>query len=131
MDETLRNHFDQLLEDELNRLPQHLHDLLEEAPLLVEDHPSPQMLSLLNMQDPGALCGLYYGIPETKKSVDIAAQMPEYIFLFREGICRLSGCHAVGQNTAELKRQIHITLLHEIGHHFGLSEDDLTDVGYG
>ena len=131
MDEDLRRHFDLLLEAELERLPPHLIELLDEAPLLVEDHPSSQILAMMNIQDPGALCGLYYGIPETHRSIDHSAHMPEYIFLFRQGICRLSGCRAAGQNTAELQRQIHITLLHEIGHHFGLDEDDLLDAGYG
>ena len=127
----LRSFFDQLLEQELAKLPLSLHRLLDETPLLVEDRPSPQILADMGLSNGDELCGLYHGIPRTAQSVDIPAQLPPYVFLYREGICRLSGCHRAGQNRDELREQIRITLLHEIGHHFGLSEQDLEELGYG
>ena len=131
MNDELRRHFDQLLERELDQLPAHILQLLDVAPLVVDDQPSPQLIEQLGLHDPKELCGLYHGIPITHQSVAIPAHLPESIYLFRQGICHLAGCRRPGQQTAELKRQIRITLLHEIGHHFGLTEQDLEDAGYG
>ena len=55
--------------------------------------------------------------------------LPDRMMLFREPIMRLADWWA-GQPDGELGRQIRITLLHEIGHHFGLDEDDLAALGY-
>lgn len=130
MNDELRDHFDRLLDRELSKLPAHIHALLDETPLVVDDHPTPEMLVKLGLRHPAELCGLYHGLPLTEQSVEVPRQLPESIYLFRLGICRLSGCERAGQRTAELRRQIRITLLHEIGHHFGLTEEDLEDAGY-
>ncbi|MFN0135736.1 MAG: metallopeptidase family protein [Phycisphaerae bacterium] len=50
--------------------------------------------------------------------------MPDRIFIFRDNLC------AMCESYAELVEEIRITVLHEIGHHFGMDEDDLDDVGY-
>ena len=130
MNDQLRQHFDRLLERELAKLPDHIHSLLDETPLIVDDQPTPELLARLDLGHPAELCGLYHGLPLTEQSVDIPRHLPESIHLFRLGICRLSGCGRVGERTPELRRQIRITLLHEIGHHFGLTEQDLEDAGY-
>jgi predicted Zn-dependent protease with MMP-like domain len=131
VDDALRDHFDRLLERELEKLPPHILRLLEEAPLVVDDQPSDRLVEQLGLSHPNQLCGLYHGIPRTHQSVDIPHQLPESIYLFRGGICLQAGTRRVGEHTSELRRQIHITLLHEIGHHFGLTEEDLDEAGYG
>ncbi|MFK7961314.1 MAG: metallopeptidase family protein [Phycisphaerales bacterium] len=120
--------FDALLEAVLETLPPALHELLEEAPLIVDDVPSPEMLAELGMEDvPEELCGLHSGVPITERSVEDVG-WPETIHLFRVGIIE----HAGGPEAleADLREEIRITLLHEIGHHFGLDEDDLERLGY-
>jgi predicted Zn-dependent protease with MMP-like domain len=67
------------------------------------------------------LLGLFHGIPRTEKSVFSAAP-PDRIFLYRRNI------EAVCRTDAEVRRQIRATLLHEVGHYFGLSEDELRAV---
>lgn len=127
----MRDFFDQLVEQELDDLPPDLQALLDETPLLVEDRPSAKIIAEMGLAHPDELCGLYHGIPRTSQSVEIPHQLPEYVLLYREGICRLAGVRHPKDNPEELRRQIHITLLHEIGHHFGLDEDDLDELGYG
>jgi predicted Zn-dependent protease with MMP-like domain len=134
-----RKRFDALLERVLSELPPRLHELLEEAPLIVEDRPSAQLRDELGLdEDDEIICGLHSGTPLTERSVTDDGDLPEMIHLFREGIVE----HAGGwepfleeDGTWEggeeaLLREIRITLLHEIGHHFGLEEDDLAELGY-
>lgn len=131
-----RDLFDDLLDGIVAELPAHLHDLLEEVPLIVEDEPSPVLLHELGMDRRGGagLCGLHSGVAMTHRSVEMPPYVPDRMMLFRGPIMRVAGYHArggEGRATRELERQIRITLLHEIGHHFGLDEDDLTALGYG
>ena len=129
-----RDEFDRLLDREVEALPDALHELLERVPLIVDDEPSPDLLESLGMTADEDLCGLHDGIPITEQSVEISAEMPEQMMLFRGPILRLAGytgSHPTPADRRELQRQVHITLLHEIGHHFGLDEDDLTRLGYG
>ena len=124
-----RERFDRLLERVLENLPPRLHDLLEEAPRIVEDHPAPKLLEELGM-DPSleSLCGLHTGTPLTERSVGHGHDEPETIHLFRKGIIEEAGGWEAGEDT--IQEEIRITLLHEIGHHFGLEEEDLESLGY-
>jgi predicted Zn-dependent protease with MMP-like domain len=124
-----RERFDRLLERVLASLPQRLHDLLEVAPLIVEDHPDRKLLAELGMDpDLESLCGLHSGTPLTERSVNHGHDEPETIHLFRKGIIEEAGGWEVGEDAIE--EEIRITLLHEIGHHFGLEEEDLESLGY-
>lgn len=129
-----RDEFDRWLDREVDALPEQLHELLDEVPLIVDDEPSAELLESLGMQ-PGAddLCGLHDATAFTEQSVEQGWDLPGQIMLFRGPIRRLAwelcGESASGF-TAELRQQIRITLLHEIGHHFGLDEDDLDRLGY-
>lgn len=119
-----RRRFDLQLEDVLATLPPRLHALLDEAPLIVEDHPSAALCAELGLGPDEVLCGLHSGTPLTERSVEQPDELPETIHLFREGILDQAG------GWARVKEEIRITMLHEIGHHFGLDEDDLTELGY-
>ena len=137
---TERERFDAILERVLETLPAQIHELLEEVPLLVEDRPSQQLLTELGMdEEDDLLCGLHTGIALTERRVEQNPQLPDTIQIFREGILE----HAGGweqwedEETGEqlggeeaVQREIRITVLHEIGHHFGLEEDDLAELGY-
>jgi predicted Zn-dependent protease with MMP-like domain len=134
-----RRRFDALLEQVLAGLPDRLHRLLEEAPLIVEDRPSATLLAELGLDpDEDIICGLHSGTPLTERSVVEETDLPEMIHLFREGIVEHAGGweryrDEDGQwcgGEEALLREIRITVLHEIGHHFGLEEDDLAQLGY-
>ncbi len=128
MTDAERNRFDAILEEELAALPERVHDLLEEAPLVVEDRPSEELLREMGMEEEELLCGVYTGIAMTEKSVEDAAALPDHIQLFRNGILDLAGGWEAGEEA--VRAEIRITLLHEIGHHFGLDEEDLAELGY-
>lgn len=130
MDQDLAQEFDRLLEQVLAELPDNLKRLLEEVPLIVDDRPEPATMRRLGFAQPVQLCGLYTGIPLTRRSVQHSGTLPDKIQIYREGIL-CSAADGRGQVTeAALKRQIRITVLHEMGHHFGLKERDLRKLGY-
>jgi predicted Zn-dependent protease with MMP-like domain len=121
-----RRRFDRLFDAVLDELPEHLLEMLEEVPVIIEDEPSRQLLREMNIADNEDLCGLHSGIPLTQKSVERSGDLPSQIMLFRGPIMRQAG---PGRDA--LEQQIRITLHHEIGHQFGLDEDDLEALGYG
>lgn len=127
-----RERFDALLEEVLEHLPDHIHNLLDEVPLIVDDLPSDKILKELGMKPDEALelCGLHTGIALTERSVSQDANLPDEIRIFREGIVDLAGGWDQDEADDLIYEEIWITVLHEIGHHFGLDEDDLADLGY-
>lgn len=117
----------------IDELPEAIQARIEVVPVIVEDEPTPALLRELGM-DPrrSELCGLHSGIALTNRSVEHHAPMPDQIMLFRGPIVRIVNRMKSGRPTIDdLEQQIRITLLHEIGHHFGLDEDDLSRLGYG
>ncbi len=131
MKRSLRDHFDQQLEAVLGELPEGIHTLLEKVPLHVEDYPSKEVLRTVGVRRRENLCGLYTGIPLTERSVEHSGTPPDVVTIYREGVMA-SARDARGDISEEaLLREIRITVLHEIGHHHGLDEDELDALGYG
>ncbi|HLA85182.1 MAG TPA: metallopeptidase family protein [Thermoguttaceae bacterium] len=131
MDPRHRRHFDDLLEQVLEELPHMVHELIERVPLHVEDYPSREVLRETGIRRRDELCGLYTGIPLTERSVSQSGNLPDVVTIYREGI--LAAARGTGGriSIAELRRQIRITILHELAHHHGLDEDELRQLGYG
>ena len=135
-----RARFDAILERVLAAQPSSIHDLLEESPLIVDDAASAALLQSLGLDpDLDDLCGLHSGTSLMERSVAHSGELPEQIQLFRRGILDAAGGwepsvdedgSACG-GEARVEEEIRITLLHEIGHHFGLTEEDLERLGYG
>ena len=121
-----RERFDALLE----QLPGELRQLMEEVPLIVEDEPGAALKEDLALDEAGELLGLHWGTPLTDRSVSMPWGLPDRMMLFRGPILRIAGWRR-GRSERALAEQIRITLLHEIGHHFGLDEDQLAELGYG
>ena len=134
IDDTQRTLFDSITEQQVELLPYTIQLLLQETPLLVEDRPSDQLLEELGMDAGQAteLCGVYCGIGLTDRSVEDSMTEPETITIFREGILALVSDRVDSKDSLEdlLAREIRVTILHEIGHHFGLDENDLDALGY-
>lgn len=120
--------FDQLLSSIIKKLPPDISKLIDQIPIIVEDEPSKKLLKELDIKpDPEGsdLCGLHSGIALPDKSVMFSNPTHEEIFLFRGPIIRLAG-----KTRKKLEKEIRMTLLHEIAHHFGLSEERLEELGY-
>jgi predicted Zn-dependent protease with MMP-like domain len=123
-----RDEFDGMLEEVLDSLPDEIFDLLDDVPLVVEDEPSRELLKDMGIQArPGEadLCGLHSGIPLTERGFFSSGELPGQICLFRGPILRLANW-----DPDETLKQIRITLLHELGHHFGWDEAYIHDLGY-
>ena len=130
-----RERFDAIVESVIADLPSRYTEQLEGLPLVVLDRPTGQTLTELGIDpadEPAVLemCGLHTGIAITARSVEDSAQLPPEIQLYREGILELSGGFDRKSGDADLRHQVRITILHEIGHQFGLDEDDLFELGY-
>jgi predicted Zn-dependent protease with MMP-like domain len=142
-----RDRFDRLLEDAIESLPPPVRSLLDQVPVVVLDCPTPDMLESLKKDgtlEPEAdgrdLCGLHTGVAITERSVEdpggwgghwaADGSGPEQIHIFRMGVIDLAGGWEQPQADEEVYEEIRITLLHEVGHHFGLDEDDLDELGY-
>jgi len=111
----------ELAETALSAIPQELRNLVGGTVMAVEEAPDDEVLAEMGMESPWELTGLYRGTPLTQKSVlDLPAE-PDTIVLFREPI--LLEWIETGEDLFRLVRNV---LIHEIGHHFGLSDADIS-----
>lgn len=124
----LRDLFDETVEEVLCELPGAARDLLERVPLLVEDRPNAVHSEALSVDD--ALLGLYTGVPLTERSVENAGEPAEVIRIFREGLLVVARDRCGRLEFDRLREEIRVTVLHELGHHFGLSDSRLAELGY-
>jgi predicted Zn-dependent protease with MMP-like domain len=106
-------------------LPEPYASQLEEVPVEIRPRPTRKQLRDAGLEVDELLLGLYVGHPLTERSVEQSARMPDAIYIFQEDI------ELVSDTQEELIEQVRITVLHEIGHHFGMTEDDLDELGYG
>jgi len=117
--------FAELVELALGELPPQFAQFLEEVAVEIVDRPSPGQLKKMNLGPGNLLLGLYQGRPRTRRSVEDSGAIPDVIYIFQDSI------QAVSHDREGLMSQVRKTVLHEIGHHFGLSEEDLDELGYG
>jgi predicted Zn-dependent protease with MMP-like domain len=110
-----RKRFDRLVEQALERLPEVFRKKLTNVAIIVEDRPPREF----GRED--LLMGLFHGVPLTNKSTFYATP-PDRVYLYQKNI------EAVCSTDEEIRREIRDTLLHELGHYFGLSEDDLIGI---
>src|SRR5262245_5291813 len=131
IDPEWRKLFDEQLDQLLPELPQQVRDFMERVPLVVDDYPSPQIMRRMRVRHPSNLLGLYTGVPLNKRSVMQSGVPSDVIHIFRLGILGQSQKRGGGFDEEQLRAQIRKTILHEYGHHVGMTEDDLRELGYG
>jgi predicted Zn-dependent protease with MMP-like domain len=107
--------FEELVGDALDTIPPELMRAMDNVVVLVDDR---------NADDPGLL-GLYEGVALTERTSDYAGVLPDRITLYREAI--LDVCH--GED--DVVREVAVTVVHEVAHHFGVDEDTLHELGWG
>lgn len=110
--------FRKLVEEAIDSLPEEFAKRLNNVSVVVEDNPSPELLKSLKLAPWALLFGLYQGVPQTKRGFYFGV-LPDKITIFKNPIER------VARTEEEIKAQVRATVIHEIGHHFGLSEEDL------
>jgi predicted Zn-dependent protease with MMP-like domain len=107
--------FEGLVQQAIDSVPAELLGLVENCVILVEDEPPPELAGLL---------GLYDGVPLTERGEFYAGVLPDRILVFR--LPTLAICDRPEDVVAE----VHITVVHEIAHHFGIDDDRLHELGY-
>jgi len=114
--------FERLVADALDSIPAELGVQMENVAVVVEDWPRPDQLAGRR----GTLLGLYEGIPLTRRGpMSYAGAVPDRITIFRGPLC------ARATDTDTLARDVRVTVLHEVGHYFGMSDARLRELGWG
>lgn len=120
-----KEQFWQLVEQALSGLPPEFAAALDEVPVEVLDKPTPDMRRKLMLRQNDSLLGLYTGRALTERSVEDSGRLPDVIYIFQQPI------ESASNSERDLVEQVRVTVLHELGHHFGLDEDELDRLGYG
>jgi predicted Zn-dependent protease with MMP-like domain len=111
--------FAALVEQALDGLPDELAELLDNVVVVVEEEPDPADLAALGMDpEEEELFGLYQGVPQSERGANYLA-LPDRVAIYRGPILRACA------NRREVIREVRDTVIHELGHHFGLDEDDM------
>lgn len=105
--------FEEMVEAALDSLPERLGRLMSNVAVMVQHEPGPR-----------GLLGLYEGIPLTSRTTGYAGVLPDRITVYRLAIC------AVCETEDEVIDQVRRTVVHEVGHHFGISDARLAELGW-
>lgn len=105
--------FEHMVATALDSLPEELGDMMKNVAVLVEHGPGPR-----------GLLGLYQGIPLTSRTTNYAGVLPDRITIYQRAIC------AICSTEIEVVEQVRRTVIHEVGHHFGISDQRLRELGW-
>ncbi len=119
-----RAEFEKLVAQAVEALPPRFLSRLENVEVVIENEPTREDLDSAGVEPGGTLLGLYQGIPQTERGTWYGNLLPDRIVVYQRPI------EAVARNRRDIRKEIRITLMHEIGHHFGLGEDELSEAGY-
>jgi predicted Zn-dependent protease with MMP-like domain len=113
--------FESLVEEAVAELPAEFADLLDNVAIVVEEEPSDDDLEALDGEgeDGDELLGIYRGTARTQRSYDMLPMLPDVIAIFRGPILR------VARTRREAIDEIRETVIHELGHYFGLHDDEM------
>ncbi len=119
-----RRDFQRVLGQALDDLPPQFRGALDNVAIVVEEWPPDWLLDELEIPPEDTLYGFYHGVPLPERTVALTGNLPDKISIYRGPL------EEDFPEVSELRRQIRITLLHEIGHYFGMDEDALAGFGY-
>ncbi len=112
--------FQALVQEALDGLPDEYAKLITNVAVVVEEEPSPEVLTDLEMDEDEDLLGLYQGLSIDKESFfQTGGQLPAKISIYRGPILRLC------RTRKEVVQEVRDTVVHEIGHHFGFDDDEM------
>src|SRR5512140_3432803 len=120
-----RDAFEALVRDALDDVPELFAQYLQNVAIVIEDEPTPELLRSLGMNPRhDTLFSLYRGVPLSQRGAGYGNMLPDTISIFYRPI--LHACRTPEQ----IRREIRRTVIHEIGHFFGLDENAIRDLGY-
>jgi predicted Zn-dependent protease with MMP-like domain len=114
-----RSDFRELVDEALETIPQRFRDAMQNIAIVVDDEPSPEQMESVEIEPPDTLLGLYEGIPLPERQWAHGNTLPDKITLFQRPIEESS------EDEDDLIICIGETLIHEVGHYFGLSEEEI------
>ena len=114
--------FDRLVADALATVPRRFRDAMTNLAIVVEDEPSPVLLEEMEIEPPDTLLGLYQGTPLTERHWGYGNALPDRVLIFQGPHERES------DDDDDLVVAIAETLIHEIGHYFGMSEEQIEEI---
>ena len=117
-----RERFRQLVDEALLTIPERFRDAITNMAIVVEDAPTPQQLDEVGVEPPDTLLGLYEGTPLTERHWAHGNVLPDKVTLFQRTIEDASA------DEDDVVIAIGETLIHEIGHYFGLSEEEIEEI---
>ena len=120
-----QDQFDELVLSAIEDLPDLFLDCLENVAVVVEEWPDRATLESVGLRRRSSLLGLYQGIPQPDRTHGYNLVLPDKISIYQgpiESICRTDD---------EVREQVRTTVLHEIGHYFGIDDDRLHELGMG
>ena len=115
--------FEQLVDESLESLPDEIAGWLDNVAIVIAEWPTPEQLAQSGLGPGNMLLGLYVGVPKTHRGFTYGETVPDKIVIFRQPIQRLY------RTPDRIRAQVRRTVLHEIGHHFGLDEAQLRSAG--
>lgn len=116
--------FERLVQQAIAGIPQAMRCYLDNVVVDIEPMPSSNDLAEMSIEDPGELLGLYHGTPLIDRSIEDVSPLPDRVTIYQRNI------EEICETPQEIVEQVRTTVLHEIGHFFGLDEEDLFDLGY-
>jgi len=119
-----RKPFEELLHDAIRELPEEFREKLQNVAIIVEDYPSEELMEQMELDPDETLFGLYEGVPLTERGYFEQPLHPDRILIFQGAL--EDEC----ESPEEMKEELKITLVHEIAHFFGLSDEYLEELGY-
>jgi predicted Zn-dependent protease with MMP-like domain len=117
-----RQRFAGLVEEALRDIPQRFRDAMRNVAVVVEDEPSPELLADMDMDPDETLFGLYQGTPLTERDFSYGNTLPDRIAIYQGPI--EDAC----ENDEDIRRCVAETVIHEFGHYFGLSEEEIEEI---
>jgi len=116
--------FEQIVKEAMEMLPEDLAQKVHNIDIFVEDFPGPDVQSQMRVSQNGLL-GLYSGVPQNHRTPSSYGNvLPDRIYLYKKNL------ESYARNAEELKEQIQRTVLHELGHYFGIDDKRLRELGY-
>ena len=119
---TTRREFERLVEEALADLPKRFADLLDNIAIVVEEEPTEEDLDVLDddaYESGDELLGIYRGVARIHRTFDMLPSLPDQVAIFRGPILR------VARTRGEIVQEIRETVIHELGHYFGLHDDEM------
>ena len=121
-----RAQFEELVIEAIDTLPDDILAMLDNVEIVVADAPTASQLNIAGDLDTGEmLLGLYEGIPLTERTSGYGMVLPDKITLFQQAL--ESVCH----DAETLRNEVRVTVVHELAHHFGISDRRLRELGWG